>query len=168
MHKVRSIQFLVACTLVVFAFVAYQSFYGDAHNRAHASLSEGDQVNSYANYDPAHKRKIRSSLKENADALLSLKGRDVMHLFDAPELVRRDLPTTVWQYRNDSCVMDVYFTVGRDDDVARATVAHYEIRARDLRSDKVVGANDCVEDLVKRNTRLSLIDVQSVYKVSAR
>ena len=169
MKRVLSAPFLIACALVLAFFAFYQSFYGDEHNQAHASLNSGEtKITGYRNYKPAHKRQIRSRLGEDVDSILDLNGHDIAQIFDAPELVRRDLPTTIWQYRNDACVMDVYFTVGVEGDVARSSVAHYEVRARDLRSEKKFDVSDCVRDLVQHNTVASLIDIKSVYKASAR
>ena len=161
-------QLVFASVLAVAVFVAYQSFYGDERNQAYASLRDGGQQVERLNYKPAQKREARSRLGSDVDNLLEFKGHDIVQVFDAPELVRRDLPTTVWQYRNDFCVMDVYFTVGRAGDVARENVAHYEVRSRDTRLNKAVDASRCIQGLVKRNTVASLIDVKAVYKASAR
>ncbi len=166
----QRISFLVASVGVLLAFLAYQSFYGDEHNQAYASFSNNDGVVTYVNYKPAQKRQIRSRLSADIDQLFSLTGHDVVQIFDAPELVRRDLPTTIWQYRNEDCVMDVYFTVDREGDASRANVAHYEVRARDFRqgASEALNAEQCVHDLVDNNVRLSLIDIKSVYKASSK
>jgi len=159
--------FILACLLALLAFAGYQSFYGGDRNQAFASLSEGDLQNGMVNYKPARKRQLSSRLRKDMDQIFGLKGHDVIQIFDKPELVRRDLPTTIWQYRNDACVMDVYFTVGRADSVSDANVAHYEIRKRDTRAEQDVEASDCVQDLIANDTMISLIDIKSVFKASS-
>ncbi len=167
MNKKHPLYFIVACSVAIIAFISYQSFFGDGNNQAHASFSLEDGGHEYFNYKPALKRKIRSRLREDADYLLDLKGHDVVQVFDSPEIVRRDLPTTVWQYRNTQCVMDIYFMVSEHGDVGGVNVAYYELRARDKRSNDFE-ARFCVRDLMKRNISTSLLDTKALYKVSAR
>jgi len=165
----KTVSFLIACVIALGIFVAYQSFYGGENNQAYASLSEEELVNGrgvLVNYKPARKRQLSSRLRNDADNIFDLKGHDIAQVFDAPELVRRDLPTTIWQYRNAHCVMDVYFTVGRKDDVARANVAHYEVRRRDVRSQDALSVSDCMGELIAHDTMISLINVDAIFKSS--
>lgn len=165
----KKIPFIIACAVAVTVFVAYQSFFGAEHSQAYASLSTdevpGDRM---INYKPARKRVLRSRLRDDVDHILELKGHDIAQLFDAPELVRRDLPTTIWQYRNDACVMDVYFTVGQSGDVARSDVVHYELRGRDTRAEKPLDVSSCVGDLLPSVSMMSLINVDAIYKAPNR
>ena len=164
MNRVQLVQLVFASVLAVAVFVAYQSFYGDERNQAYASLRDGGQQVERLNYKPAQKREARSRLGSDVDNLLEFKGHDIVQVFDAPELVRRDLPTTVWQYRNDFCVMDVYFTVGRAGDVARENVAHYEVRSRDAKGRIDITANDCLSGMVDGGSFVSLLDVSAFLK----
>lgn len=165
----RKFHFLMACIFAVVVFVAYQSFYGAEHSHAYASLSS-DEVpgERMMNYKPARKRILRSRLKDDVEHILELKGHDIVQIFDKPELVRRDLPTTIWQYRNDACVMDVYFTVGQSANVARADVVHYELRGRDLRAKKPLDISSCMGELLPNDSMMSLINVNAVYKAAVR
>ena len=117
------------------------------------------------NYKPAMKRALRSRLQENSDAILALNGHDIAQIFDEPALVRRDMPTTIWQYRNDECVLDVYFTSGESGDVSQADVVHYEMRDRQA-SGKKPKASSCLGSLASNDSVLSLINVDAFYKVS--
>ena len=169
MFDTKRIHFLIACIVALSVFMAYQGIYGGDHNQAYASLSD-DGVDGrearLVNYKPARKRLLSSRLRDDAENILDLKGHDIAQIFDAPELVRRELPTTIWQYRNEKCVMDVYFTVGRKGDVSRANVAHYEVRGRDTRAKKDIQVSDCVEDLVAHDSMISLIDVNAIFKAN--
>lgn len=163
----KRFHFFIACAFAVAVFVVYQSFYGTKHSQAYASLGAQDAKGELYNYKPARKRILRSRLKMDSDGLLELTGHDVMQIFAKPELVRRDVPTTIWQYRNDTCVLDVYFTVGRSADVARSDVVHYEVRGRDTRSKTPFDASACVQGLLANDTMMSLINVDAVYKTSS-
>jgi hypothetical protein len=63
--------------------------------------------------------------------LVGLDGLSLEHLLGKPGLVRRDYPAEVWQYRNPSCVLDVYLYP--DDE--RLTVTHAEARAPKIAGD---------------------------------
>jgi len=167
MAQSRKLHFLIACVVSLAVFVAYQAFYGDEHNQAYASLSNEELQNGLLNYKPALKRQLRSRLSDDVETILDLKGHDIAQIFDKPELVRRDLPTTIWQYRSERCVLDVYFTVGRAGNVGRENVVHYELRARDTRSSKKLNVSACIKGLASGKTTMSMIDVNAIYKASA-
>ena len=63
--------------------------------------------------------------------LVGLDGPSLETLLGKPGLVRRDYPAEVWQYRNPSCVLDVYLYP--DDE--RLTVTHAEARAPKIAGD---------------------------------
>ena len=69
-----------------------------------------------------------------ADALEKLLGR--------PELVRRDAPAQVWQYRSASCVVDLYLYPER----ASYRVAYIEARDRSAAD---MAAQRCFDSLAK-------------------
>ena len=168
MHKVKT-HSLLALFAAGLVFVAYQNFFGGEKSQAYASLEAGTFQNGVTyNYKPAVKRVLRSRIKSDDGALLAMNGSDIKQIFDTPELVRRDLPTVIWQYRNDGCVLDVYFTAGDNGDVSQSDVIHYEIRNRSGSVD--VGANadntECLHDMVGSTSVFSLLDVNAFYKVS--
>jgi len=63
--------------------------------------------------------------------LTGLEGSALQRLLGIPGLVRKDYPAEVWQYRNPSCVLDVYLYPDHD----RLTVAHAEARAPKITGD---------------------------------
>jgi hypothetical protein len=63
--------------------------------------------------------------------LVGLDGPSLETLLGKPGLVRRDYPAEVWQYRNPSCVLDVYLY----PDAERLTVTHAEARAPKIAGD---------------------------------
>ncbi len=63
--------------------------------------------------------------------LTGLDGPSVERLFGKPGLVRRDYPAEVWQYRNATCVLDVYLYPDKD----HLTVTHAEARAPKIAGD---------------------------------
>ncbi len=83
-------------------------------------------------------------LKRN-EALLGLESEQVLRLFDAPELVRSDVPVSLWQYRSDDCVLDLF--LGDDGRNTAERVIHSEARPRDP-SEETIGWRDCVSALL--------------------
>ena len=63
--------------------------------------------------------------------LTGLEGSALQRLLGTPGLVRKDYPAEVWQYRNPSCVLDIYLYPDHD----RLTVAHAEARAPRITGD---------------------------------
>ncbi|MFK7839085.1 MAG: hypothetical protein AB8B83_02040 [Bdellovibrionales bacterium] len=160
---------MIATISVLVAFACYYTLTNvSERNQAYAAISSDYQRGEMVNYKPALKRHLSAQLRQNNDQILSLSGHDVFQIFDRPELVRKDLPTTVWQYRNELCVMDVYFTVDRAEDVARTNVAHYELRARNSREREGVKLNECMQGLVANDTMISLIDINSIFKAGSK
>ncbi len=93
-------------------------------------------------------RQVAAQVKGNPAALLKLKGAQISLLFSKPGLQRHEGDMNVWQYRTDSCVLDVYVA-----DSGRGNVVHYETRARvkASRSDDdaldMTAARDCVRSV---------------------
>jgi hypothetical protein len=79
-------------------------------------------------------------------SLIGLDGPTVEHWFGKPGLVRRDYPAEVWQYRNPSCVLDVYLY----DDDDRLTVSHAEARAPKIAGDPM---RPCLAKLAALNRK---------------
>ena len=47
------------------------------------------------------------AIDDNPARLLGLGSRDLERVLGAPEMVRRETPAQVWQYRTGACVLDV-------------------------------------------------------------
>ncbi len=122
-------------------------------------------ASSYAGHRSLSRQEIRllKSVSYRPDNLLKVSARDVRALLSEPELVRQDQPTTIWQYRSEACVLDVYFQSMREDESA-APVAHYEIRARgkDVSGDTAQGS--CIRSLVEERGGLRMVGVSAFYK----
>ena len=73
------------------------------------------------------------------EQLKQLQVSDLEQMFDQPELKRREGNLTVWQYRSDACVLDIYFR-GDDD-----TPLDYVLRPRNVAY--FVGGEDSSVDL---------------------
>ena len=106
------------------------------------------------------KRKVAS----NTDYLLQLSGSDIRQVLDKPELVRSDLPTVIWQYRTEACVLDIYFTASNEQSIAKAPVAYYEARSRDAKGREKIQAKECVSSMVQGGNLISLLDVSAFLK----
>ncbi|MCB1555891.1 MAG: hypothetical protein KDJ15_01115 [Alphaproteobacteria bacterium] len=63
-------------------------------------------------------------VSKKPDTFLDLLAPDVLVLLDQPELTRREGSVAIWQYRSDSCVLDLFL------DSRKGTVLHYEMRER--------------------------------------
>jgi hypothetical protein len=63
--------------------------------------------------------------------LTGIESSALQRLLGTPGLVRKDYPAEVWQYRNPSCVLDIYLYPDHD----RLTVAHAEARAPKITGD---------------------------------
>jgi len=79
---------------------------------------------------------------KNPEDVLGLAADALEKLFGEPELVRRDEPAEVWQYRSSSCVVDLYLYPEQSD----YRVAYIE--ARDHSAASMTPGN-CLETLGK-------------------
>lgn len=52
---------------------------------------------------------LYNSVSQNPGKLKNLVAADFRKMFDEPELKRREGNLTIWQYRSDRCVLDIYF-----------------------------------------------------------
>lgn len=161
-HQILS--FLGACALILGVFIVVKSLrvqdgqaMASSANVAVKSIEDGARLSS------AEKRRIRHVMMKDG-GIETLNGRDVRAVLKQPELVRMDLPTVVWQYRNDFCVLDVYFTASSPK-VLKSPVVHYEVRARqnDVADEEVSGV--CVEKLVREKAAgQNFVNLDAFYK----
>lgn len=93
---------------------------------------------------------LQSAVAENPDMLLRMNARELQFMLAAPDLDRRDFPSIAWQYRSQSCVLDVFYTAPGEDALQEAQVQYYEIRSRDLitaETNEDVAAWSCMQSL---------------------
>ncbi len=185
--SIRIVRFLMPCLLALVLFFSYQLLRGDHWQAAFAAFDDGFQYASLTYSDPdtnvvdkekrgdlpsfgnrnlSGKRYAYNQLRRDMDYLLAMKGDHVQALFDRPELVRSELPTIIWQYRDEHCVLDIYFSVKNSDDVAQAEVMHYELRPRNRRAIQGVTPSRCVKSLAYQDNPLSILNVGAIYKAS--
>lgn len=109
------------------------------------------------------RRQILEKVSVDPDTLLDVTGRHVMAILSEPELVRHDGFSSVWQYRTDSCILDVYFS-GKKDEM-NTPVSYYEIRAREKGVEDKKVQNDCIRHIASLNGGgPHMIDVSRLYK----
>lgn len=108
------------------------------------------------------KKELLKVVSVHPEKLLELRGREVLGLLKAPGLVRQDFPTIVWQYRNDSCVLDIYFKAEKRNDPAAASVVHYEVR--DRKGDNQLEVSDCVQNIARDQNGVRMVDIKKIYK----
>lgn len=162
--------FALACLLVFVFVVGLKTTVlrdeGQAQASSVAILS--DVAEDGFEYSSVRRRHLSAVLARDPERLLTLKGRDVRQVFRIPELVRSDLPTVVWQYRGDACVLDIYFTASKTD-VSDNPVVHYEIRERNTRDASHVSDTSCMEEITQPRMRfVSLFDFSGLYKAGRR
>lgn len=158
--------FLIASVLVAGAVLANRGFemaFPPAHATAAgysaAAIEEGAPVSQQ------RRRELRHAISADSKNLLDQPGYFIQAVLSKPEMVRRDEPTVVWQYRNASCVLDLYYTTQRKD-ALEAPVVHYEIRAREkgVRDEDV--RKSCVRDLVRAHAGVNPVRFESFYRQS--
>lgn len=155
--------FAIACFIAISLFALNYAF-NDGARVAHAASYAAASRGVGEAYPHSLRRDIVRAISDSPEFVLRLSGRDMYEILDKPEFVRRDLPTVVWQYRTDSCVLDLYFTASGDN-VLSEPVVHYEVRGRGV-SGENVSERACVSALVKPREAFSLINAKAFYKAS--
>lgn len=150
-------------------FVGNYILRGPDHGAAEASVNADKIVQDEGAFSKASNSfEVRRKVAQGGEHFIGLSGAQIETIFDAPELVRADLPTVVWQYRNDECVLDVYFTAAKVD-VSASPVVHYDLRAREV-SRKAQNADfdvsDCIGDIAQGDNIVSFLDISPFYKSS--
>lgn len=160
----KHISFIGACLATFALFVLLQIFVADRRDAlASSSAFDGRMIVEDGRYTLPQKRDIRQKILRDQKELLNLTGAEIRAILDQPELVRRDAPTTVWQYRNDSCVVDLYFTTPNPQ-ALKAPVVHFEARGRrDDISDEFAQSN-CVQALVRETAPSRFVSFEAIYK----
>ncbi len=129
---------------------------------AQASVSSSGDV--AKDYSSTQKRYIQRALLARHDNLYKMDGASLRAVLENPGLVRADLPTVVWQYRNEACVLDVYFKVKNEQDKADLEpVAYYEMRSRRI-DEAHVDEQACLASLMPPANAPRMLGVNSIYK----
>ncbi len=104
-------------------------------NSAHASTGAQAVLSMSSSEKERYARDLESLVMHQPEAFLKLIGAEVVLILKEPDIERRDMPSIVWQYAADGCVLDLYFRARQDGDANNAPVVHYEIRASDTGED---------------------------------
>lgn len=150
---------IVVCTALVAAGIYHTIARLDGDGTAQASLGV---MGASGAMGTANRKSLAKEISLQPGHLLNIRGHDVKMVLREPELVRHESPTTIWQYRTDACVLDIYFA--GDADPLLAPVAHYEIRARGKDSDDVDIQKNCVRELARKSSGPRMVDVSTLYK----
>ncbi len=94
----------------------------NSKHRDYADLSKGQLIR--------HAYDLQNAAAENPDSFYKMTARDLTLMLARPDLERKDYPGVAWQYRSDSCVLDVYYTAANDAALDDSQIQHYEIRER--------------------------------------
>lgn len=70
---------------------------------------------------------LSSLVLENPEKITQLIGQDFLVMFSEPDLQRTEGAVSIWQYRTNSCILDIYFAA---DSGEAGPAAHYEVRQR--------------------------------------
>jgi len=108
------------------------------------------------------RRNSQHFLRDNPDALLQMSLHDIVQNLHEPELVRSEGAVTLFQYRSDACVLDLYFE-GHGVDLHQASVMYYEARPRE-EGDRNAPLAPCVADLLRKIHKPRMVDVSAIFK----
>lgn len=86
---------------------------------------------------------LQAALVEDAGLLTEMDETKVRLILAEPDLLRQDGKTQSWQYRNDSCVLDVFLTSDSE------RIAHYEFRSTDALDEAEPEHGRCLQGLYK-------------------
>ena len=73
---------------------------------------------------------VTFNLDKFKQRLIGLDGEKVVGLLGAPDFERAERPAKIWQYRSDTCIVDVYLF----DDKGSPEVDHVAVRGRKVRN----------------------------------
>ena len=98
---------------------------------------------------------IQAALTYKPDDLKHLRRGDLKLALAKPDLNRKEGSKNVWQYRTDSCVLDVYWQKNQ----AQATISHYEFRERRSIFETKSGTRDpaawhCMQSLIEQRREI--------------
>ena len=150
---------IIACTALAAAGVYHTISRLDGDGTAQASLGVMSAPGGLAT---SGRKTLAKQISLQPGHLLNIRGQDVKMVLREPELVRHESPTTIWQYRTDACVLDIYFSGNADP--LLTPVAHYEIRARGKNAGNADIQKTCVRELARKSSGPRMVDVSTLYK----
>jgi hypothetical protein len=152
--------FMIVCAVMATAIVHRAITRMDGDGTAQAAFSAmGAPVGEMRT---ENRKSLAKDISLHPDRLMNIRGQDVKTVLREPELVRAESPTTIWQYRTDSCVLDIYFTGNADP--LLSPVSFYEIRARGKNASDADVSATCVRELARKSGRPRMVDVSTLYK----
>jgi len=161
--RANILSFIVVCVAIASFFLALHELKGSQGQAQAAAGSVSHVIAKDGRYSGSDKRALRRAALQSSDALMAMSGQEVRAILSQPELVRKDLPTVIWQYRNEVCVLDVYFAASSAR-VSAQPVAHYEVRARGKNVGNEQVQDRCLGDLVRSQAGTNLVRVEAFYK----
>lgn len=156
----RSLRIFVVVTFALMLVAAKGFVLSPGHfngERANLASLNKNQMMRYA-------RSVQETVAHKPDMLLKLAGEDVRLILAAPDIQRVDQPSVIWQYRTASCVLDVYFTTGKDGSADTADVAYYEVRSRDGKQG-APEAGSCLQGLYQDRAEQIAESFRQIYAV---
>ena len=151
---------IIICAVMTSAAVHRFITRMDGDGTAQASL--GAMGAPFGEARNASRKGLAKDISLHPEKMLTVRGQDIKSILREPELIRHESPTTIWQYRTDACVLDVYFA--GETDALLLPVAHYEIRARAKGVSDEDVAVSCVRELSRKSGRPRMVDVSKLYK----
>lgn len=117
--------------------LAAANFWGGEHPKVLQSRSAQDRNGDIIT--------LRSLVSDDPNTLLDMVDDEIVAVFSTPDLQRREGPARVWQFRNNNCVLDVFFREkrARPESAPISRVVHFETRPRSA------GETCGVKDLIR-------------------
>lgn len=69
---------------------------------------------------------LQVAMLQSSDNIKKLEARDIKLALSAPDFSRKDGRNNIWQYRTESCVLDIHW----QEKKSSAPVSHFEFRQR--------------------------------------
>lgn len=130
--------------------------------KAQASVSYGYGTD--APLTEIDRRYITRALSANEENILNLNARAIKMLWGEPQLVRKEFPTTLWQYRMEHCVLDVFFTSNDRDAEFPGSAVHYEMRHRQKSTLSAQDKKICMSNFVPESSGPKMVSVSAFFK----
>lgn len=129
---------------------------------AAVNLSSGPIIRTYE-IGKVYKSQLLKAVGVNPDAMIGISARDLHVLFGNSDFIRYEGRSMLWQYKNDNCVLDIFFETreGKTQDMAPA--AYYEIRSASGDADDV-DKSACIRDLINASVGPYMVNVRTFYK----
>lgn len=127
------------------------------------NLSTGPIIRTYE-IGKTYKVQLLRSIAANPDNILGVPARDLHILFGNSSFIRQEGRSSIWQYSNGACVLDIFFEGRGDRAPELAPAVYYEIRPTTASADDELDKVACVADLLKGNAGPYMVNVSTFYK----